>query len=133
MKTLITIIFATLIPFSTLAHEGHNMTPGSINAPHGGQIKGTKDLYIELVSNTAGFKIYPFDHDLKSVPLKDVQFEIFGKLPKQNKADKLIFKTFESYLEAQYDAKGSHRYIVDIKIAYKGKNEKVSFNVESQE
>ena len=38
-----------------------------------------------------------------------------------------------NFLESKVDAKGSHRYTVDLKVTYKGKTENVSFNVEPQE
>ena len=133
MKSLITTIASLVIGMTAVAHEGHDKTPGTLTAPHGGQLKGTSQLYVELVSDSAGFKVYTVDHDLKTIPIKDVKIDGTVKLPKQKKSDKLNFKVSESFLESKFDAKGSHRYTVDLKVIYKGKTEDISFNVEPQE
>jgi len=133
MKSFITALATLLIGLSALAHEGHDKTPGTITAPHGGQLKGTSQLYVELVSDSTGFKLYTVDHDLKTIPIKDVKIEGSMKLPKQKQSEKLALNSSESFLETKVDAKGSHRYTVDLKVIYKGKTEGVSFNVEPQE
>lgn len=133
MKSFVTTIATLLIGLLALAHEGHDKTPGAVTAPHGGQLKGTSQLYVELVSDSAGFKIYTVDHDLKTIPVKDVKIEGTAKLPKQKQSEKIALSTAESFLEAKVNAKGSHRYTVDLKVIYKGKTENVSFNVEPQE
>ena len=133
MKIVITAIATLLIGFLALAHEGHDKTPGAITAPHGGQLKGTSHLYIELVSDSMGFKVYTVDHDLKTIPVKEVKVEGTAKIPKQKKSETLTFISSESFLESKFDSKGSHRYTVDLKITYKGKTESVSFNVEPLE
>ncbi len=133
MKSLITTIATLIIGLSTFAHDGHNKNPGTLAAPHGGKLKGTSLLYVELVSDSTGFKLYTVDHDLKTIPIKDVKIEGTAKLPKQKQSEKLILNTTESFLEAKVDAKGSHRYTVNLKVTYKGKTENISFNVEPQE
>lgn len=133
MKSLITTIATLIIGVSSLAHEGHDKTPGALIAPHGGQLKGTSQLYLELVSDSSGFKIYTFNHDLKTIPTKDLKIEGSTKLPKQKKSEKLSLNVSESFLESKVDAKGSHRYTVDLKVTYSGKTESVSFIVEPQE
>lgn len=133
MKTILLTIAALIIGTSTFAHEGHDKAPGTLSAPHGGQLKGTSQLYLELVPDATGFKVYPVDHDMKSIAIKDVKLEGAVKLPKQKTSEKLVLTASESYLEAKVNAKGSHRYAVDLKVTYKGKTENVSFNVEPQE
>lgn len=133
MKFITTALLSFLIGLSIQAHEGHDKTPGSMTAPHGGQLKGTSQLYVELVSDSNGFKLYVVDHELKQIPIKDVKIEGTTKLPKLVKTDKLNFKSSDSYLEAKVDAKGSHRYTADLKITYKGKTDNISFNVEPQD
>jgi len=133
MKSIITIIITLTIALTAISHEGHDKTPGSLTAPHGGQLKGTSLLYLELVSDSTGFKIYTVDHDLKMIPVKDVKIEGVVKWPKQKKSEKLTLSASESFLESKVDAKGSHRYTVELKVIYKGKTENVSFNIEPQE
>lgn len=127
--TLLTLI----ISFSAASHEGHNKIPGNISAPHGGLIKGTAQLYLELVSDSSGFKVYATDHDLKPVSIKDIKLEASVKFPKQKKSEKLVITTSDNYWESKVDAKGSHRYTTELKVIYQGKTENVSFNVEPQE
>lgn len=133
MKSFITAILTLIAGLSAFAHEGHDKTPGALSAPHGGQLKGTSQLYIELVSEPTGFKLYTLDHDLKIIPIKEVKIEGTAKRPKQKQSEKLILNNLENFLEAKVDAKGSHRYTIDLKLTYKGKTESISFNVEPQE
>lgn len=133
MKLAIITLTIFLFGLSTLAHEGHDKTPGTITAPHGGQLKGTSQLYVELVSDSSGFKLYTVDHDLKTIPTKDVKIEGTLKLPKQKQSEKLAFVTSESFLESKVNAKGTHRYTVELKVIYNGKTESVFFTVEPQE
>ena len=133
MKSVITVLAILLTGLSTFSHEGHDKTPGALTAPHGGQIKGTSQLYVELVSDASGFKLYTVDHDLKAIPVKDVKIDGSVKFPKKKQSDKLALNVSESFLESKVNAKGSHRYTVDLKVTYKGKTEGVSFNVEPQE
>jgi len=133
MKSVITALAILLTGLSSFAHEGHDKTPGALTAPHGGQLKGTSQLYVELVSDASGFKLYTVDHDLKTIAVKDVKIEGSVKLPKQKQSDKLALNASESFLESKVNAKGSHRYTVDLKVTYKEKTEGVSFNVEPQE
>lgn len=143
MKSITTIVltFAATVALTTtlltglpaMAHEGHDKTPGAITAPHGGQLKGTSQLYVELVSDSTGFKLYIIDHDLKTISPKDVKIEGLTQLPKEKKTNQLVLNSSESYFESKVDAKGSHRYRTDLKVTYKGKTETVSFNVEPQD
>ncbi len=129
-------LFATFVLFISLtsfSHEGHDKAPGTLSAPHGGQLKGTSQLYVELVSDTNGFKIYTIDHELQAIPLKDVKIEVALKLPKQKQSEKISLNLSESFAEGKVNVKGAHRYIIDLKVTYKGKTESLSFNVESQE
>lgn len=132
MKNIYKIFCMCMIGFQAFAHEGHDKTPGAVAAPHGGQLKGTSQLYVELVPSTNGVKLYAVDHEMKSIAIKDVKIEGTVSLPKK-KAEKLALKASESYLEAKVDAKGAHRYTLDLQVGYKGKTETVSFNVEPQE
>lgn len=133
MKSTIIAFAIFVVGLSVFAHEGHDKTPAALSAPHGGQLKGTSQLYIELVSDPAGFKLYTIDHDLKTIPVNEVKIEGTAKIPKQKKSEKIALNSSESFLEGKFDAKGSHRYTVDLKVTYKGKTEDVSFSVEPQQ
>lgn len=133
MKSLITALAILLTGLSLFAHEDHDKTPGTLTAPHGGQLKGTSQLYVELVSDASGFKLYTADHELKTIPIKEVKIDGSVKLPKQKQSNKLTVKVSESFFESKVNAKGFHRYTVDLNVTYKGKTESVSFNIEPQE
>ncbi len=133
MKSLILISITLLITTTTYSHEGHNKTPGSISAPHGGKIKGTSQLYIELVSDSNGIKLYPMDHDLKSISPKEIKIKGTITFPKNKNKIPLSINPLELYFESKVDSKGSHRYTVELNIIYKGKTENINFNVEPQE
>lgn len=114
------------------AHEGHNKTPGALAAPHGGQIKGTDQLYLELVADTEGIKLYPLDHDLKPVVLADVKVEGTFQLPRAKKSETLQWTSGENYFSSKVKVKSTHRYNVDLKVSFKNKTDKLNFTVEPQ-
>ena len=120
------------LPGTVFAHEGHDKTPGVGSAPHGVGIKGTEQLYIELVNETGGIKIYPLTHDLAAVPLKDVSLEATATFPKKPKAEPVVFTQAEDHFLAKVDGKGAYRYSLDLTVTYKGKKEKMKFQVEPQ-
>lgn len=132
MKILMSLIISLAFPIYGRSHEGHDKTPGAMSAPHGGQLKESNQVHLELVSDSQGFKIYPLDHDMKSLPLKDIALEATIKFPKKTKADPIKLQTAESYFSAQVDAKGAHRYTIEVKATYNKKTEKLSFIVEPQ-
>ncbi len=130
MKLLITLMTALLIGQLAMSHEDHNHTPGAVTAPHGGKLKETSELYLELVADSERFKNYAMDHDMKSVALKDLKLEGTFKLPKKTKSETLVFQTAQDHFVAKVDAKGAHRYSVDLKVTLNNKTEKLKFNVE---
>lgn len=133
MKLILLALVILALGTSVWAHEGHNKTPGALVSPHGGQIKGTSQLYLELVTDSQGLKLYTLDHDLKSLPANEVKIEGSLKWPRQKKSEKLNLAVQSSFFESKVDAKGSHRYTVDLKVTFKNKIESVSFTVEPQE
>jgi len=134
MKQLvIAITFLTLISInSVMAHEGHNKTPGAVAAPHGGVMQGLENIYLELLVDASGIKLYPYDHDLKPVALKDVKIEGSVTFPKKTKAEKVALTSEGDAFSAKVDAKGAHRYTLEVTVTHQGKKEKTKFNVEPQ-
>jgi len=114
------------------AHEGHDKTPGSVAAPHGGVIQGTDQLYLELVNESGGIKIYPLTHETIAIPLKEVALQGSASFPKKPKADPVTFTPSDDHFAARVNAKGAYRYTLDLTVSYKGKKEKVKFQVEPQ-
>lgn len=126
------LVIAGLMPMCAWSHEGHNKTPGSLTAPHGGQIKGTEHLYIEMVADAEGVKLYPLDHDLKPVAVGEVKVEGTLQLPRNKKSETLQWTPAENYYEAKVKTKGTHRYNIELKVSYKNKMDQLKFIVEPQ-
>lgn len=131
MKKII-YMFTLLVSMSTFAHEGHDKTPGALAAPHGGVVKGTDHIYIEVVSGPNEVKVYPLNHDMKPVPVADVKLDAKMSIPRKNKSETVKFTTQADYFSAKVDAKGAHRYDLDVTVTHGGKTEKLKFNVEPQ-
>ena len=130
---LLTFLFASLLALNfAWSHEGHDKTPGALAAPHGGLIKGTDHLYVELVSNQDGLKVYPLDHNMKAIPVADVKIDGKMSIPRKSKSEAVKFSAQSDYFEAKVDAKGAHRYDLDVTVTHGGKAEKVKFSVEPQ-
>lgn len=114
------------------AHEGHDKTPGAVAAPHGGIIQGTDQLYLELVNESGGIKIYPLTHETAAISLKEVTLQGAATFPKKLKAEPVTFTQSEDHFSAKVNAKGAYRYTLDLTVSYKGKKSKVKFQVEPQ-
>jgi len=131
MKTT-ALLLATLFSISAFAHEGHDKNPGTVAAPHGGVVQGTSQIYLELVTRKEGVVIYPFDHGMKPIPLKDVKLEGTMTLPRKTKAEAVKFSPEGDSFVATIDAKGAYRYTLNLSVVLGGKKEKLEFNVEPQ-
>lgn len=132
MKQLM-ISVAMFMAFSiTSAHEGHDKTPGALAAPHGGIVKGTDHIYLEVVSGSGEVKIYPLDHDMKPIVVADVKIDAKMTIPRKNKSEVVKFSSQADYFSAKIDAKGAHRYDLDVSVTHGGKTEKLKFSVEPQ-
>ncbi len=127
MKSIFLILMVTL----GYAHEGHDKMPGAVQAPHGGTVKGTSQLYIELVNEASGIKLYPLTHEMAPVAPKEVTIVATVQAPKKKK-EAVKFTVADDHYEAKVDAKGAYRYTLELTTTYKGKKEKVVFQVEPQ-
>ena len=128
---ILSLMFVALSQVSR-AHEGHDKTPGAVSAPHGGVVKGTSQLYLELVVEAGGVKIFPLSHELVALPLKDLSLKGTVKFPKSKTGQLLKFESGADSFSSSIEAKGAYRYTLDLSITYKGKTELLSFQVEPQ-
>lgn len=131
-KKVIAMLISLFVASVSVAHEGHDKSPGTMAAPHGGIVQGTSHIYLELVTNSNGVQVYAFDHDMKPVSTKDVKLEGTATLPKKGKGEPVKFSTEGEAFVAKVDAKGAHRYLLDLSVTHGGKKEKIKFNVEPQ-
>lgn len=132
MKKVIPMLISILISANVMAHEGHDKSPGATVAPHGGTVQGASHIMLELVSKRDGVEIYAFDHDMKPLSTKDVKIEGTMSLPKKSKAEVLKFTSQGEAFAAKINAKGAHRYTLDLLASHAGKKEKIKFSVEPQ-
>lgn len=132
MKKIILTMMIIFLPLTGFAHEGHDKMPGAVAAPHGGIMHDLENMYLELLVDASGVKLYPYDHDLKPLALKDVKIEGTATLPKKTKAEKVIFTQEGAAFGATVDAKGTHRYKLEVTVTHQGKKDKAKFNVEPQ-
>lgn len=132
MRQLILFAAMFLALDVAVAHEGHDKTPGTLAAPHGGVVKGTDHIYLELVAESAGIKIYPLDHETKAIPVADIKIEGKMSVPRKNKLETVKFTVSGDHFAAKVDAKGAHRYDLDVTVTHGGKAEKLKFSVEPQ-
>lgn len=127
------LLSSLLLNFNfAFAHEGHNKTPGALSAPHGGLIKGTDRYYLEVVTNQNEVKVYPLGHDMKPVSVASVKLDGKITIPRKNKSEAVKFSPKADYFSAIVDAKGAHRYELELSISKDGKIEKQNFTVEPQ-
>lgn len=132
MRKSMILVIAALLPQLTVAHEGHDKTPGAKSAPHGGLVSGTSKVDLELVNSEGGIKIYPFDSEMKPIALDKLTIEGTVTFPRKSKGEKVSFTKDSNAFTAKVDTKGAYRYALDLAVTYMGKKEKVKFNVEPQ-
>lgn len=130
---LLKLMFSLLLTFNfALAHEGHNKTPGALSAPHGGLIKGTDSFYLEVVTSQNEVKVFPLGHDMKPVSVASLKLDGKMTIPRKNKSEAVKFSPKADYFSASIDAKGAHRYDLELSISKNGKVEKQIFTIEPQ-
>ena len=130
-RTLLSLLLSSCLGTVALAHEGHNKTPGVVQAPHGGVVQGTSQLYVELVNDASGIKLYPLTHDLAPVSPGDVAIVVTSQVPKRKK-EAVSLQAVEDHFEGKVEARDAYRYSLVVETTYKGKKEKVTFQVEPQ-
>ena len=125
------LIFTTLIisSLSTFAHEGHNNTPGSLKANHGGTIKSGKEMNLEYVASANELKLYPADHEGADLTFAELKVSATGKIPK-GKTENLKVELKNGIYTVPIDFKNAYRIEVIVTVDYKGKKDSFKFQVE---
>ncbi len=125
------IIFATALisSLSLFAHEGHDQTPGSLKASHGGTVKAGKEINLEFVVSGNELKLYPATHEGADLAPAEVKLTATGKLPK-GKAEALKIENKSGAYAATIDFKTAYRIEVIATAEYKGKKDIFKFQVE---
>lgn len=132
MKQLIMTILFLFVP-SLQAHEGHDHdAPTTLQAQKGGVIKALEETRIEVTSKGKSLKIYVYDKNLKPQSLAGFKVSAQALAPRSKKTDEIPLVAKESHYEAEYDAKGLHRYtlLLSINDPKTGHDDKLSFTIE---
>jgi hypothetical protein len=98
-------------------------------------IRGTKSLYLELVNDASGLKLYPLTHELAPIPLAELTLSATAQVPKKAKVPVKLLTSgdhFEADAAALVSVKGAYRYQLEVNTGYHGKKEKVVFQMEPQ-
>lgn len=123
---MFTVLFGS---FNLLAHEGHEQTPGTIKASHGGVVKAGKEINLEYVVSGSEVKLYPMSHDGKDLTAADVKLTATAKLPK-GKAQPVKISEKEGTLTAQVDFKEAYRVEMNVDADTQGKKSNFKLQVE---
>ncbi len=111
------------------AHEGHDLTPGSIKANHGGTVKAGKEINLEYVVIGNTVKMYPVTHDGKDLLETDIILTGTIKLPKaKDETVKIEFK--EGSFLTVVDFKKAYRVEINLIANFKGQKSNFKFQVE---
>jgi len=135
MKTRI-IACLLIIATSAHSHEGHDHdTPQMVTAPNGGIVKSLEKTFVEAVSQGNQVSIFLYDKQMKAQDVSQFELSATAQFPKNKIKEKVVlFVKKEFHFEANFDAQGSHRYTLKIKIKdpATGHNDKMSFVIEPQ-
>lgn len=128
------LLIATLLVSTTVfAHEGHDHdAPGLVQAPKGGIIKSTEKVHIEVVAKGKDIKVYFYAQDLKPLDLTEYDITLKAAVPRTKQSENLTAKVTDNRVEASFDSKGAHRYVLTVTIGGKkhGHSDKLNFNIE---
>lgn len=116
------------------AHEGHDHGPSNLQAPKGGVLRSLETVHLELKAEGAKIEIYPYEKDAKTEKLVAAQASKYPvsatvTLPKK-KPQALELSPKGDHWEASFDAKGAHRYALELSITQGGHKDKVKYTVE---
>lgn len=117
MQMILSLMVGMVVPSSAFAHEGHSHdAPARRQAPKGGIIKSLEQVWVEVVPKGAQLKIYLYDKEMKPRATEGFKIQAQAELPrKKGKHDLQLSDTGLGY-DTEFEAKGSHRYTLILKI-----------------
>lgn len=135
MKKLIPalLVLLAMTVRTAQAHEGHDHDgPTTLQAPKGGVIKALEETRVEVTSKGKQLKIYLYDKNLKPQPISGFKVTAQAQLPRSKKVEDLRLLPKENHFEAEYDAKGLHRYtlLLSVDDPKTGHKDQLSFTIE---
>jgi hypothetical protein len=124
------LIFITILfSLNSFAHEGHDHGPGSFQPPKGGVVRSLETVHLELVSKGDSLQIYAYETNLKPASVAKYPVALSIALPKK-KAESIKLEDKGDHWEASFDAKGAHRFTMELAIKQGGHDDKVKWVVE---
>ncbi len=132
-KKILNLLLAALVaaPLFSQAHEGAH-GPEQKMAPQGGKLEETSNLFLELLKNEEGVKVFAYTHASMAAekkPLLASEVKVIEKkttLVDRNKKP-VSFKLEPQGDHFKLDIKGlkpSNRYELNLVVSYQGKEEK---------
>lgn len=124
------ILTASLIfTQNSFAHKGHDHGPGQIQPPKGGVMRSLETVRLELLTKGNVISIYAYDTKMEPVEVKKFPASLTVSLHKKS-PQPLPLVDKGDHWEAEFDAKGAHRYTLLLLIKQGGHDDKVKFTVE---
>lgn len=111
------------------AHEGDHDAPGVVKPPKGGITRTLETIHLELLPQGKIVKIFVYDRNLKPAEAKDYPVSATATRPRK-KSEKIELVTKKNHWEFKYDAKGAHRYMLQLTIKQGGHKDKIKWNIE---
>ena len=129
MKFICLLSVLILSVTEVMAHEGHDHSVGQLQPPKGGIVRSLEELHAELVVKDQ--KIFLYAYDLKGRPLdiKAIKASATVTLPR-GKPAVLMLKTEPFHWEAEFDAKGAHRYTLAVTLERGAHKDTLKYTVE---
>jgi hypothetical protein len=116
---------------SAFAHEGAH-GPEQKVAPHGGVMRDSASLMLELVKDGNTVKIYPLTHDGKPIDAKAIEIDS-KKTSLTDAKKKVVPYTLVpegNALLVKFEKGASHRYAFNLVTNFEGKENKASWQIE---
>ena len=129
MFKVLVITLVTFLSVELFAHEGHGHGPSQVQAPKGGIIRSLETVHVELIVKGNTLELYAYGLDLKPMQVKAYPATATVTLPRKP-AQKVALVDKGDHWQAEYDAKGAHRYGLELAIRQGGHDDKIKFNVE---
>jgi hypothetical protein len=127
------IILSMLVSVSSFAHDGHDHdAPTALKAPKGGVIKALDEARVEVVYKGKNIKVHVYDKEGKPANADRFKIESTTLLPRAKKEEALTLRPKDTFFEAEYDAKGKHRYTLKLKVtdSKTGRTDPLTYTIE---
>lgn len=126
-KIILSILIGASIPI--FAHEGHDETPGSLKANHGGAVKAGKEINLEYVVSGTQVKLFPISHEGKDLSPNEVKLTATTKLPK-GKAEVAKLEVQDGAFITDIDFKNAFRVELNVSASKAGKADSFKLQIE---